>query len=425
MAQERLQKILARAGVASRRKAEEIVASGRVRVDGRVVSELGTKADPKRSTIELDGRKLEPEQLCYGVFHKPRGMVTTLSDPEGRPTARDVLRQVGVRVVPVGRLDFNTSGALLFTNDGDFAQALTHASGKAPKVYAAKVTDEIDEASLAKWGESISIEGKRTRPAAVRILRREGKKTWLEITIVEGKNHQVRRLGEHAGTPVERLSRLSHAGISAEGLRPGQWRLLTLDELKDLKKQFGVPGKVRGMMQLPEDGGKRRSLPKRAVQARPGPRARAGESDRKSPTRDEKKSRIERKTRVEKGSRVEGKSRDERRSKLERKSQSEPQPRSASRDGRDSRGLNPRGASRDGRDGREGKSQSEPRSRGASRDGRDSRERQAMTSSRVGGAKGGTRAVAPSRATRERQNNRSSSTSSRESGSVRRSQKRR
>ncbi len=260
MAEERLQKILARAGVASRRKAEEIIVAGRVRVDGRVVTELGAKADPKKCDVELDGRKLRPEPFCYGVLHKPRGMVTTLSDPEGRPTAREVLRQVGVRVVPVGRLDFNTSGVLLFTNDGDFAQKLQHASGHTPKVYAAKVTQEIDEKNLEKWSQSIAIEGKQTRPASVRILRREGKKTWLEVTIAEGRNRQVRRLGEHAGTPVERLSRLSHAGITTEGLRPGQWRLLTVDELKDLKKKYGVPEKIRGIFELSDAKG-RRSAP--------------------------------------------------------------------------------------------------------------------------------------------------------------------
>lgn len=259
MASERLQKILARAGISSRRKAEDIISAGRVRVDGRVVSELGAKADPKRSSIEVDGRRIQPEPLCYGVFHKPRQMVTTLSDPEGRPTARDVLREVGVRVVPVGRLDFNTSGVLLFTNDGDFAQALLHARERVPKVYAAKVSTKVDEGNLERWAESIEIEGKRTRPAAVRVLRREGKKTWLEIAVTEGKNRQVRRLGEHAGTPVERLSRLSHAGITAEGLRPGQWRLLTIDELKDLKKRYGVPEKIRGIMENPRATKSKRS----------------------------------------------------------------------------------------------------------------------------------------------------------------------
>lgn len=250
MAEERLQKILARAGIASRRKAEELITSGRVRVEGRIVTELGTKADT-RAKIEVDGRRIEREQLCYGVFHKPRQMVTTLSDPEGRPTAQDVLRQVGVRVVPVGRLDFNTSGALLFTNDGDFAQGLSHAKSNVPKVYVATVQGVPDERKLARWGESIEVEGKRTRPAQVRILRREEGKSWLEVTIHEGKNRQVRRLAEHADTPVVRLSRLSHAGITTEGLRPGEWRLLSVDELKELKKTYGVPEKIRGVMENP------------------------------------------------------------------------------------------------------------------------------------------------------------------------------
>ncbi len=244
MAEERLQKILRSAGITSRRKAEALISAGRVRVNGQIVTELGTKADPRRAKVELDGHRLAAEPLCYGVMHKPRGMVSTMSDPEGRPTASDILKQVGVRVVPVGRLDFNTSGALLFTNDGDFAHALTHASGKAPKVYAAKVQQIVDDSSLEKWAEAIEIEGKMTRPAQIRLLRREGEKTWLEVTLLEGKNRQVRRLGEHARTPVVRLSRLSHAEITAEGLRPGQWRLLSVDELKTLKKHYGVPKKV-------------------------------------------------------------------------------------------------------------------------------------------------------------------------------------
>lgn len=269
MAEERLQKVLARAGIASRRKAEELITKGRVRVDGQIVTELGTKVNPKRVRVEVDGRKIEPEQFCYGIFHKPRGMVTTLSDPEGRPTARDVLRQVGVRVVPVGRLDFNTSGALLFTNDGDFAQAIQHPKTAAPKVYAAKIQENVDEKKLERWSQSIDIEGKRTKPASVRFLRREPGKCWLEITISEGKNRQVRRLGEHAGTPVVRLARLSHAGISTDGLRPGHWRLLTIDELKTLKKAYGVPEKIRGVMQGPpatrQSGSKKVGGPKRTT----------------------------------------------------------------------------------------------------------------------------------------------------------------
>ena len=256
MAEERLQKILARAGVASRRKAEDLITAGRVRVDGQVISELGAKVNPKRASIELDGKKLEPEQLCYGILHKPRQMLTTLSDPEGRPTAYDILRQVGVRVVPVGRLDFNTSGALLFTNDGDFAHALSHAKVSAPKVYAAKVQRPVDEKALERWTHSIDIEGKKTRPAKARVLRREDDKTWVEVTLKEGKKHQVRELGQYAGTPVVRLARLSHAGINTEGLRPGEWRLLSIDELKSLKNSYGVPQKLRGILEVKPQGGR-------------------------------------------------------------------------------------------------------------------------------------------------------------------------
>lgn len=248
MAIVRIQKILAQAGVSSRRAAERLIVEGRVRVDGRVVTELGTKADSK-AKIELDGKRIVQDQFCYGVMNKPRGMLTTLSDPEGRPTIGSILKQVGLRVIPVGRLDFNTSGVLLFTNDGDFAQALAHVKGKVPKVYIAKVRGELDERELARWAERIEIDGRKTEPASVRALRREGGHTWLEVTIYEGRNRQVRRLGEHAGTPLVRLVRVSHAGIDAEGLRPGEWRLLTIDELKALKAAYGTPKKIRGVAQ--------------------------------------------------------------------------------------------------------------------------------------------------------------------------------
>lgn len=299
MALERLQKVLARAGLAARRKAELLITAGRVRVDGVVVSELGAKVDARRQKVEVDGRRIQAERACYGVLHKPRGMVTTVSDPEGRPTAQDILAQVGVRVVPVGRLDFNTSGALLFTNDGDFAQGLAHARSSVPKVYAAKVQKLVTEEDLERFRESIDIDGKQTRPADVRILRREGDKTWLEITLREGKNRQVRRLGDHAGTPVVRLSRLSHAGIDTVGLKPGQWRLLSATELRELKQKYGVPKKIHEQTAASEEtprrggagprtGGKRPSSGERgpgergqAVRSRPG----RGSKDFESPER--------------------------------------------------------------------------------------------------------------------------------------------
>lgn len=243
-----------------------MILDGRVRVDGRVVTELGTKANT-RAKVEVDGKRIASEQKCYGVLHKPRGVMTTLSDPEGRPTIEPLLASLGVRVVPIGRLDFNTSGALLFTNDGDFAQTLSHARGGAPKVYVAKIQGKPTERALERWRESIEVEGKRTRPAAVRILRQEEGKTWLEVTLLEGRNRQVRRLGEHAGTEVVRLSRLSHAGISVEGVRTGTYRLLSPTELKELRKTYGVPRKISGVM----EGGDRFGGASQKSRARPRP----------------------------------------------------------------------------------------------------------------------------------------------------------
>ena len=245
MAEERLQKVLARAGIASRRAAEELITHGRVKVDGRVIDQLGVRIDPRKAKVEVDGKRLMAEPLVYIVLHKPRGVMCTLSDPEGRPTVAELLKPVGVRVVPVGRLDFHTSGALLCTNDGDFANALAHPRNKAKKVYVAKVQGLVLDHQLDDWRKSIEIDGRATAPAEVRRLRYEGDKTWLELTLREGRNRQVRRLGEATGSLVMRLARISHAGVTAEDLRPGQWRHLSLDELVVLKRDFGVPQRVR------------------------------------------------------------------------------------------------------------------------------------------------------------------------------------
>ncbi|MCA9593673.1 MAG: rRNA pseudouridine synthase [Myxococcales bacterium] len=245
MSGERLQKVLARAGIASRRKAEELIAAGRVKVGGRVVTELGSKVDARRERVEVDGRRVHAEAPVYIVLHKPRGVMCTLSDPEGRPTVRELVRGAGARVVPVGRLDFHTSGVLLLTNDGETAAALAHPRRKVPKVYVAKVRGVVDDAGLERLRQSIEIDGRRTVPAEVRRLRVEGDKTWLELTLREGRNRQVRRLGDAAGFPVMRLSRVQYAGVDGEGLRPGDWRPLSTDELVLLKKTYGVPKSVR------------------------------------------------------------------------------------------------------------------------------------------------------------------------------------
>lgn len=245
MPEERLQKVLARAGVASRRAAEALIVARRVRVDGRIVSELGVRVGT-RARVEVDGRLVVAEPLVYVVLHKPRGVVCTLKDPEGRPTVAEYLKDVGSRVVPVGRLDFHTSGALICTNDGELASHLMHPRHHAKKEYVAKVAGVVDERSLERLRERIVIDGRATQPAEVNLLRVEEGKSWLSVKLGEGRNRQVRRLGEHAGVPVMRLARVAHAGITAEGLRPGEWRRLTLDELRTMKQEYGVPRRIHG-----------------------------------------------------------------------------------------------------------------------------------------------------------------------------------
>lgn len=280
MSTERLQKILARAGVASRRAAEELILAGRVKVDGRVVTELGTRADPRRARVEVDGRRVTAEPLVYIVLHKPKNVMCTLRDPQGRPTVIDYVRNVGVRLVPVGRLDFHTSGVLLLTNDGDFAEGLMHPRRSVPKVYVTKVQGELDDRALERWRRSIVIDGRATRPAEVKRLRTVQGKTWLEITLREGRNRQVRRLGEASGSEVMRLARVAYAGIGVDGLRPGQWRHLRVEELVDLKRAFGVPARVRPA-ELPSKP--RPNAPGRAERRSHKPAPRKGAAPKKKP----------------------------------------------------------------------------------------------------------------------------------------------
>lgn len=244
VSQDRLQKYLASAGISSRRRAEELISAGRVRVNGRLVTELGTKVDSARAHVEVDGRRVVGQSPVYILLHKPRGTVTTLRDPEGRPTVASLVSGVGLRVVPVGRLDYSTSGVLLMTNDGEFQAKLQHASQGARKVYHAKVRRAVDAGGLERWRRSIEIQGRATRPAQVQILQIENGKTWLSITLSEGKNRQIRRLGEQAGHPVLRLIRVEYAGLTVSELRPGAWRHLSRQELLELKKCFGVPRRI-------------------------------------------------------------------------------------------------------------------------------------------------------------------------------------
>jgi 23S rRNA pseudouridine2605 synthase len=269
MATVRLQKVLAHAGVASRRAAEELISAGRVRVDGRVVTELGTKVDPRAARVEVDGTRVVRQGGVYVVLHKPRGVVSTMSDPEGRPTVRDLIGEVSAaRVYPVGRLDFNTSGAILVTNDGDFSLALMHPRQAVPKTYVVKVQGIMADKDVDHWRKGVNLDDGKTQPAKVKLLRHEGDKTWLELTITEGRNQQVRRMGETTGFRVMRLARMSFAGIGTEDLAPGKWRYLTADELATLKKEYGVPKRI---VSPPK--------PEAAAKQPPKARARAGAPD--------------------------------------------------------------------------------------------------------------------------------------------------
>lgn len=239
---ERLQKILAHAGVASRRAAEGLITAGKVRVNGKVVSELGASADSRKDRIEVDGKRITIEKPIYLVLHKPRGVVSTLADPEGRPSLGEIVKNVGARVYPIGRLDFHTSGALLLTNDGELTDALLHPRRDVPKIYVAKVRGMISIESLDKLRNGVVLDdGQKTKPADVFVLREEDRNTWIQITLYEGKNRQIHRMGEAIGHPILRLARMSFAGIASEGLRPGELRELSGDELEKLKKNYLTP----------------------------------------------------------------------------------------------------------------------------------------------------------------------------------------
>lgn len=244
MAKERVQKILARAGVASRRAAEKLIEDGRVRVNGRVVRELGTKADPHADRIDVDNRRVVVEKPAYYVLHKPREVVTTLHDPEGRACIDELIRTIPERVFPVGRLDYHTSGVLLLTNDGEFSDALTRPKKGVPKTYAVKFQGHLDEADLQALRTGVVLDdGYRTKPAEVCVLRDEERNSWVQITLTEGKNRQIRRMGEAIGHRVQRLARLSFAGITADGLRPGEYRPLSAREVEKLQKAYVRPAR--------------------------------------------------------------------------------------------------------------------------------------------------------------------------------------
>jgi 23S rRNA pseudouridine2605 synthase len=278
MPSERLQKIIAAAGIASRRKAEEMISSGLVEINGKIVTELGTKADPETDHIRVNGKLLHgAERHVYLLMNKPKGYVTTAHDPEGRPTVMNLLRGIHARVYPVGRLDYASEGLLILTNDGDLAYRLMKGASHVPKVYVVKVAGRPDAAGIEKLRRGLMISGEsgyrrpqrnrpdkggertseepsasaktspgasnnrflrkaervKTAPAKVRIVR-EGDNPWYELTLMEGKNRQIRRMFEEIGHHVEKIKRVRYGPLSLD-VPPGEFRRLSVGEIEKLK----------------------------------------------------------------------------------------------------------------------------------------------------------------------------------------------
>ncbi len=286
MAVERLQKIIAAAGIASRRKAEELITSGLVSVNGQTVTELGSKADPAVDRIKINGKPLAgPERHVYLLLHKPKGYVTTVTDPEGRPTVLDLVRGVNTRVYPVGRLDYLSEGLLLLTNDGEMAQKLTHAASHVAKTYLVKVSGKPTEEQIEKLRGGIKLRAKRaplkapagaaakpgsrrrtdavqTAPALIKLLK-DAANPWYEVTLIEGKNRQIRRMFEEIEHHVEKIRRVRYGPLELN-VEPGKFRHLTTREVALL--QSAASGR-RGIM--PDSGRPRGKTVTKPVPRRP------------------------------------------------------------------------------------------------------------------------------------------------------------
>lgn len=227
---------MARAGIASRREAERMILDGRVTLNGKIITEPGTKADSEKDYIKVSGKLISrPEPKIYLILYKPRGYVTTTSDPEGRPTVMELLEKVKGRVFPAGRLDYDTEGLILCTNDGGLAHKLQHPSHEVPKTYFAKVDGVPTPEEISKLRKGIKLEDGMTAPAKVKLIRKVEANSWLEITIHEGRNRQVKRMCEAIGHPVIRLKREGFAFLSLEDLKPGEFRHLAAEEVKKMK----------------------------------------------------------------------------------------------------------------------------------------------------------------------------------------------
>lgn len=306
----RLQLLLAKAGVASRRRAEELIVAQRVAVNGRIVSELGTKVDPVLDRVTVDGKPVEREAPAYYLINKPKGYVTTASDPEGRTTVFELLPKTLVRLFSVGRLDYNTEGALLLTNDGELAHALMHPSRGVPKVYHAKLRGLVSAEQVRRLrdgvvlppprppdregrlvplpprkGQGASDPPERSAPAQVDVLTSTGKHSWLQVVLHEGKNRQIHRMAEAVGSSLLKLIRVAYAGLELGDLPAGSYRPLRPREIVQLRQGVGLPGRVPGAAE--EEAPSRGPRPGRSPSPASGPRpgAKAGPKPGPKPER--------------------------------------------------------------------------------------------------------------------------------------------
>jgi 23S rRNA pseudouridine2605 synthase len=234
---ERIQKILAKAGIASRREAERMVVEGRVSVNGKIVETLGFKADPSRDHIKVDGKRLAPfEPKVILLLNKPRGYLSTVKDPKGRPTIIDLVKNVKWRIYPVGRLDFDAEGLLLLTNDGDLAHFLSHPRFSIPKTYLVKVAGVPEEKKLIRLRRGVMLEDGEARAVSCSLIRQKEKNSWVRVVVTEGRNHLIKRMFLAIGHTVLKLKRIEYGSVQLGDLPFGQFRYLTSEEVEKIKQ---------------------------------------------------------------------------------------------------------------------------------------------------------------------------------------------
>jgi 23S rRNA pseudouridine2605 synthase len=230
----RLNKYLARAGVTSRRKADQLIEQGRVRVNGEIVTRLGTQINTREDKVEVNSVEIKPESKHYLVLNKPPGYVVTLDDPLGRPTIKELLPNLGVRLFPVGRLDFNSEGLLLFTNDGELAHQLMHPRYNIKKVYMVRIKGLIQKRDLKTLSNGVYLDNRKTSPDELKLIKRDSDSSLLRIEIHEGRKREIRRMLQAVGYHVVKLKRIRFAGLKLGGLGKGEWRYLRPDEIRKL-----------------------------------------------------------------------------------------------------------------------------------------------------------------------------------------------